>query len=375
MVGFSALRSGTLPEQEALLKRRNVSLSPLNAPGTLDIWRILTWFWPPAATFVCSILLLTASDFRFKSETVLLLLYYAQLILLLALPAYQFAQVIRKIGQALLMSPVRKSGLVVSVWWPFWRLFVFLLAAALSAWIGEFLWVNHFRPHIQLRRLQAYAEVDARTTTGTRLQDAGVVAFNATASVDRTRVGCLKNGPTYCVAPIVYGGDATLATPTDGGNERPTDLFMTGVDCCECPGEFRCGDWNVPVSLGGLRVFKGRQHDYFTLAVQEWATTHRKRVEHPVFFEWVSDPVTAYNELHDRGRRLKLAALVAFLPALLLVIALLNLILQVLCRVGLAVPTGSLSDVPGIGRAFAAKFHQQASQEHGSVKDPKYIIL
>merc|ERR1719401_690631 len=119
-----------------------------------------------------------------------------------------------------------------------------------------------------MQRLQAYSGIDPSSVSGKRLQDAGVVAFNASAGVDRMRAGCLKNGATFCVAPVVPGGELSP------DSSKTQDLFMVGTDCCSCPGEFRCGDWNIPKPLGGLRVFDADKHSLFKLAAEERAVTH-----------------------------------------------------------------------------------------------------
>ncbi|CAL1156818.1 unnamed protein product [Cladocopium goreaui] len=88
--------------------------------------------------------------------------------------------------------------------------------------------------------------------TGLRLQDAGAITFDRNSGVDRMMTGCFVDTTTFCVAAITSVSEkAGRLIPSDLSQY---DLFMTGTDCCECPGEFRCGDWNHPGEhLGGLR--------------------------------------------------------------------------------------------------------------------------
>lgn len=264
------------------------------------------------------------------------------------------------------------------MWWPFWRLTLCVAAACLGTYIGNQLWYSLFFPHTRMERLQAYSNVDPLVATSKRLQDAGIVTFNKSVGVDRARTGCMKDGVTFCVAPIVFQGSSAANI-----SDQPQDLFMAGVDCCECPGEFRCGDWNSPQTLGGLRVLSEQSNRMYHQSAVKWASTFQKKVNSPMFFEWVADPIVAYNELEERGVRLKILAILVIPTMIILTVVLLNGILELLCRVGIAAPIETPPPPPGLGRALNARFlphlhkhyEQQQQAEAWNMANPKYVIL
>lgn len=412
MAGYNEI--GVPAEQVALLKSHNFSIRPLSTAGHLDVWRVAGVAWLPTAIFVFCLGLLTAADFRYSSETLVIVLYYVGLSVLLLFPVIAAALVLVGVVAAGLRTRVRPSAAVYWTWWPFWRFALCAVAMAMGSCIGNHLWYHQFLPHVQMQRSQAYSQIDPRVVGSKRLQDAGLVAFNASAGVDRTRSGCLKNGATYCVAPILNGNQmvapvapaaaAPSASPTYPGNATnvsgagnasepiaalqvhaaPQELFMSGVDCCECPGEFRCGDWNVPQPLGGLRVLDPARRGFFALAAEEWAASHGQVLGQPMFFEWVVDPLAVYDEMRNRGQRLLTLALLMGPLILVLATVLLNGALALLCQAGWAAPLETPLPPAGMGRALSAHFlpqmyehysQQQAEMEGWHAPNPKYVIL
>lgn len=385
MVGYNEI--GHVPaEQLALLKSRNFSISPLSTAGHLDFWRLLSLTWQPILIFVFTLLLLTAVDFRYSGEQTVVALHYLGVFVLLLPPLLALGLLAFGVGCTTANARVRMSAVVYWTWWPFWRVMLCIGAALVGSWAGNHLWYRQLFPHTRMQKLQAYNDIDARVS-GIRLQDAGVVAFNSTAGVDRSRSGCLKNGATYCVAPIVLGGELLHDGGVSGAGEPGVqDLFMSGMNCCNCPGEFRCGNWNVPKPLGGFRVLDTALEGYYGLAAEDWATTYGQAVGHPIFFEWVADPVAAYHELRDRGMRLKALALVAIPAAIILVTVALNGLLAFFCHLGLAAPVETPLPPPGLGRALSAHFmphmHRRylQKQEEEEQMDwnqpyPKYVMM
>lgn len=373
-MGFDELRSAALPsEQVALLKGQNTGGRLLGIAGVLSNWRVLELAVQPVLAFVFTLLLLTTVNFRYENERLLVCLYYLGLLAVLVTPVLGAGLLLLNVAAS--SERVRPPNVVFSAWWPFWRLVLCAGAAFAGSSIGNHLWYEQFFPHTRMERLQAYNNVDPREVGGKRLQDAGVVGFNDSAGVDRTRSGCLKDGATYCVAPIVAGGELAAAASAVLGTIPTQDLFMSGMDCCDCPGEFRCGDWDVPMPLGGFRVFDAARHGYYRLAAEEWAATHQKSLGQPIFFEWTADPVRAFNELHAKGMRLKVSALLICPVLVVLTTVVLNSVLGMLCRSGWATPIETFPALaPGLGRAMSSRFLRQ-TKEQQEAYDAKYVIL
>lgn len=344
---------GVTPEQLALLKSRNFSIRPLSTAGHLDAWKVFTLTWQPILIFVITTVLLTSTKLRYSSEVLVKILYYSELTVLMLVPLVGAVLLVIGILASGARAPTRIRGSAVLFWswWPFWRFVLCIGAALAGTWIGNELWASNFYPHSRMQRLQVYTDVDPAVASGKRLQDAGVIQFNASTGVNRAQPGCFRNGAVYCVAPILPSAQASAGLLAS----RPQDLFMAGLNCCSCPGEFRCGDWNVPGATGGLRVLNTERHNMFTLAAQEWAAATGRELHHPLFFEWVSDPVAAYNNLYDRGMRIKTLALVCFPIVVILTVMLLNAILFVHSARHRGADRGSTTTGPrpGIGLALA----------------------
>jgi len=377
-MGFEGLRPDALPEQQALLKGRAFSIHPLSAAGHLDGWRVLECTWQPILVFLFTLVLLTTPGIRYGAEGTTAVLQYVGLTVLLAYPVGAVALLLVGVGAAAAGTRVRSSAVAYWAWWPAWKLILCALAAWAGSSLGNSLWHTQLYPHARMERMQAYSGVDPRTATSTRLQDAGVVAFTASAGVDRTRSGCLHRGSTFCVAPIVPGGELAA-----NSSEERQDFFMAGVDCCSCPGEFRCGAWDVPAAPGGLRIFDADRNDHFRLAAEEWATTHGRTLRRPMFFSWVTDPVAAYKELYDRATMVKAFALVVGPLTIVLAAVALNGAIGLLVGAKLAAPIETPLPPPGLGRALSSQLlphmhrHYMLQQEEGGGAAPlvKYAVL
>jgi len=376
-MGLEGLRSGMQPEQVALLKRRNYSFHPLSTAGQLDAFSLLSLAWLPVLAFVFVLCLLTSTEFRFGSEGLVSVLYYVGLALILLFPAGSFALLVAGVFSATIGTDtrVRPSAVAYWMWWPFWKLALVLVSVAAATSIGDYLYTTQFLPHSRLERMQAYRDVDPRQVSGKRMNDAGIVQFSSVAGVDRARSGCIKNDARYCVAPIVAGGQLQ---PNANASQ---DLFMAGVDCCTCPGEFRCGAWSLPATPGGLRVVDPARVAQFGLAVQEWAATHGRRADRPIFFEWVTDPLTVHDEQYARGVQLKVMSLIAAPIALTLAFVVLNGALQLLQRIGWVRPVEMPKAAPNLAQALSRRFlpqmHKHWADEEENWQPPamKYVIL
>lgn len=344
-------------EQRALLKNNTFSLRPLSSAGMLHAWGALQQAILPSVVFLFALLMLS-SGVRVGNEWLVQLLYVVGLFLLLVSPVVAFCLLASGVVAKKLSSVVRWSAVVFWSWWPFWKCALCLFAAYNGTVLGNFLYYEQFLPYRTLNRLQSYSNVDPSTVQGVRLQDAGVVLFNTTAGVDRSRTGCLKNAGTYCIAPIVIGNQLS-DSPTDGRH----DLFMAGMDCCTCPGEFRCGAWQMPSELlGGLRVLEQNDVEFFKLASQNWAATYGKPVQRPIFFTWSADPVSTWKELRARGLRILTLATFCVPFAFFALVTILNFILGQLTSNGMAAPLDPPLPAGETGRRMARRLLPQMSK-------------
>lgn len=366
MIAFNRKGGATAAEQQSLLESKNFSLRSLSTQGHLDVGQVFLFSLQPSGVFLFSATILALPAFRYGSEGLIAVVHAIGLAVLLGMPAIALGTLVFGIAMAKLHSRVRWSAVFYWTWWPFLKLVLFIAAAVLGTMLGNYLWVNKFYPYTRLGELQAYQNVDPARVSGVRLQDAGVVSFSDSAGVDRTRTGCLQNRVTYCVAPIVPDGQ--ISEGADRVPHKRYDLFMAGVDCCSCPGEFRCGDWRKARQPGGLRVIDERS-SFFQLAADDWAATHGKEVGHPVFFEWVDDSVDSFKGLYSEGLRLLLVALLTVPSACLVLAAVLNGVLRVLLRLGVVAPL----ETPLPTRGLAALLGGRAQQELQG--DGKYVIL
>jgi len=363
---------GVSPEQKALLHSHNYSLRPLGTVGQLSSWQACLVAAPPSLAFTLCVAVLTSASLRFTSEFLVTFVYACTVASFLLYPVLALAVLSFGVIASYLQTRVRWSAVMFWMWWPTAKVAILLLAVSLGTTLGNNLWHAHFLPHAQLHKLQAYQTVDPGTS-GIRLQDVGISVFNASAHVDRVRSGCVKNRLTYCVAPILRGS----------GEQTHHDLFMAGTDCCTCPGEFRCGDWNVPMSPGGLRLLDSASVQFFKLAAEDWSVSvGGKPVKHPVFFTWSAQPAQAYRDLEDSGYRLLVLGLLCGPFFFLLVVTALNGVLMLL--VGCGVIALLVPPVPpvGMGQSLAARLlpqmyrhHTKLEEQRRSAMEPTHVLL
>merc|ERR1719171_3482699 len=228
------------------------------------------------------------------------------------------------------MAKVPLPAFIYWCWWPFWAFVLSLSAMFAGIALGQYLWYEEFMPYATLSRLQTYGMINPRLVPGERLQDSGIVEFANGVGLDRSKGGCFVNGRTYCVAPIIEGGALRSSLgdmPSSGGY----DYFAVGVDCCSCPNQdFRCGEWNNPLALGGLRSVDKSARPFFKMAVDDWSASYGKNPRHPLFFEWVNNPKRRFALMWSRGMYLALMPCFAAIPLCACIALFLNGVFSVL---------------------------------------------
>lgn len=358
---------------------------PILAPaGTLRFWEVIgqaSWILFPFLWVV----LMKIQNGRFNAPMLSSIIMWLVVLIIMASPVTTLAIYVGGVWHTIRQSVVRSSALVFWLYWPFWR-FAVCLSAVLIAWsVGNYLWFNNFRLYIEYHRLQAYDNVDAYTVTGNRMQDAGLVVFNNTNGVDRAKAGCVVNGHTYCIAPILQGGAVKV-----GEKQSRTginDLFVAGIDCCNCPvTDFRCGEWDNPRGpLGGMRLLDDETRRMYRLAVDKWNVDYQKVSVHSIFFSWVNDPIAAWKQLYTRGIHLAIVAFILGILGSFFVTVILNGFMKWLRDVQIAAPLDDSCPPTLPGLSFAQPERKSfipdeyrsylTQQELAGEADPKFVIL
>lgn len=156
--------------------------------------------------------------------------------------------------------------------------------------------------------MASYVNVDPGTDVGQSFMDAGTVYFKESSYVLKQKALAFHNGATYCVAPIVRQPVQMQASqPTSFQLETLTgfapprsgtiDFWAVGKDCCGDSGEtFTCGESSSMIARSGLRLLDANARAMYLLAVQEWSASAGLPVRHPIFFNWVKDPLTTIDD-------------------------------------------------------------------------------
>jgi len=191
-----------------------------------------------------------------------------------------------------------------SVYEPTWYIFLFL--TSFIAWfLGMYMGYHNFYYRMEsfygIQNLGSYKGVDPAKMHGQQLMDAGRVDFMPGTHLDLSRSMSFRNNELYCIAPIV-GPNYTLS-----GAPQSYDFWAVGVDCC-CgdtvrAASFQCGEYKNAGAASGLRLMRDEQRPFFRLAVQQAVGAYGLRANHPLFFHWVQDPVTAAEAYRWEGHR------------------------------------------------------------------------
>lgn len=191
-----------------------------------------------------------------------------------------------------------------------------LTVAAASGWaFGDYSFWRFSHLVYRAEHLGTYSNVDPSSermpsgevvpTRGVRYQDAGKVYFERHVTVDTQRYTSFKMGDLYCAAPIV--------NPKCRRN-CGLDFWAVGVNCCSEDGSyFGCGQVNNTHARSGLRLLDDGLRPMFRLAVLQAESGGKVPSLHPVFFQWLQDPVAEIRLLERQGYgRLLVAMCLAF---------------------------------------------------------------
>jgi len=177
-------------------------------------------------------------------------------------------------------------------WYHYFAIAVVISVSAASI-LGCANYEYNMRTAYQLESdLKFYKDVNVGQAKGQQLMDAGLVTFSKGTGLDFRKTMGFKDGDTYCVAPIT-NGDANLPV---------YDFWAVGVNCCSSiKADFRCGQYKSSNARAGMRLLSAEERPHYRLAVQAAEAAYGIRAAHPLFFEWVEDPVEELAEQRSRG--------------------------------------------------------------------------
>eukprot|EP00931_Biecheleriopsis_adriatica_P004354 TRINITY_DN106037_c0_g1_i1.p1 TRINITY_DN106037_c0_g1~~TRINITY_DN106037_c0_g1_i1.p1 ORF type:complete len:313 (+),score=65.24 TRINITY_DN106037_c0_g1_i1:85-1023(+) len=166
-------------------------------------------------------------------------------------------------------------------WYTFACISCFL--ASLSAGVlGDMNYWYNMQPYYDIENINSYPSVNPAREKGQQLMDAGRIYFAEGTGLDTKKAMSFRNLDRYCVTPIVNGQEPLASY----------DFWAVGVNCCgETTIDFRCGEYNNPKARSGLRLMRDDQRPFFRLAVQQAEAAYNIKATHPLFFEWMQDPV------------------------------------------------------------------------------------
>lgn len=223
------------------------------------------------------------------------------------------------------------------------RLWQFLLFSGLLAWtlglgFGEYNWMEHYNPYWTVNDLATYPNVDPNSNMrdgpwtefevgyhdlrGQQFIDAGVIEFLPGSHVNLSLSYGFKNKDVYCVAPIVFGDQASQnETSWKGYNDgnrrgfgsRNYNFWAVGTNCCSGHGpDYHCGEYMNPGVHKGLRLMKPKDRNYFRLAVKEAEAAYNIQADFPIFVYLMSSPSEEIKSYKDDGDKMFLLFALGF---------------------------------------------------------------
>lgn len=178
------------------------------------------------------------------------------------------------------------------------------IALTLGVVFGNLNFQYYLMPSYAINNLNTYPNTDVSISSGTQLMDVGKAYFIAGTHLDFTKSMGFKNDDIYCVTPITKGT----------GVLGSYDFWAVGLNCCSgTAADFRCGEFNNPKARSGMRLVNDDQRPFYRLAVQEAEAAYHIKANHPLFFEWVQDPVAQLEQNELQGWRLFLLGIFCFL--------------------------------------------------------------
>jgi len=258
----------------------------------LNFVAILTSLFVPWLMF-CVIYWAMSFSLHYQNSFICFFVVFLGLCVVLAIGLFAFDAMKRKRGgggTGWMDNDVRNHE-------PTWL--VFLCVTCFLAWLlgfiaGDVNYFQHMEPYYDMSNLNTYPNVDPSVMRGQQLMDAGRISFSEGSKLDLSRSMGFKNQELYCVAPIVSGSDPKHISSYD--------FWAVGLNCCSgSRADFHCGEFNNPRAAAGLRLMRDDQRAFYRLAVQQAEAAYNIKSHHPLFFQWMKDPIAAVAAYMDEG--------------------------------------------------------------------------
>merc|ERR1719482_1482985 len=192
-----------------------------------------------------------------------------------------------------------------------------MVTVCAATFLGNRIYFEMNEKIYNFRALEPYTNVNPAKDIGDEFLDAGQLYFKEGTHVDVARGIAFKNFDVYCLAPIIRKtledegklhdtGENSLELPESG----TVDFFAVGKNCCEPNGEkFNCGDYGSGSARSGLRVLEPINRPYYSMAAEAWAAKYKLPAKHPVFVDWVNDPLGVVSDIETAGGKLYMKTL------------------------------------------------------------------
>jgi len=179
-----------------------------------------------------------------------------------------------------------------------------LIAVGAAVSLGESNYSQNMLPWYSIAHMTTYPSVNPARDKGAQLMDAGAVYFAQGTGLDMRRAMGFRSKELYCVAPIVIGE----------GKMASYDFWAIGKNCCSgVSSDFRCGAYNNPSASAGLRLVNDDERPFYKLAVQQAEAAYGVTSTHPIFFNWMVDPLAEAETFRDNGFHTFIMTLVGYL--------------------------------------------------------------
>mmetsp|Transcript_20431 Transcript_20431/g.37231 ORF Transcript_20431/g.37231 Transcript_20431/m.37231 type:complete len:314 (+) Transcript_20431:144-1085(+) len=180
---------------------------------------------------------------------------------------------------------------------PTWFVFLFMmmLIANVAGYVsGDMNFQQYMSKYFDYMNLNVYERpaVNPTLLRGEQVMDGGRIVFTDDSRLALDKSMGFRDNKMYCVAPVVRANDVP----------DTYDFWAVGTDCCSGQvADFHCGQYNNPNANGGLRLLEDNPRAYYRLAVQQAEAMYGIRASHPIFMQWVEDPLAIVEGYRTTG--------------------------------------------------------------------------
>lgn len=168
---------------------------------------------------------------------------------------------------------------------PTWLTYICMAVGTALVWgalSGKGTYHSFSEPYYKIHDLKAVNGIDASSTPGEHVMDAGLISFGPGNHLDALRSWHFMKETLYCVAPVVTNGSMPRGLSYD--------FWAVGKDCCSTSSsDFRCGSWGSLAANGGWRVMDEGDLKNYHLAVQQAESLYSIKAHNPIFINWAQN--------------------------------------------------------------------------------------